>query len=274
MANYLIHYGIKGQAWGIRNGPPYPLNDSSKSSTEKKSSFHLTDKQKKIIKVGAAVIVTGIALYGGYKISQHMNLSKVGELKSTEFSKEIWNWKLGKFVEVPNDNVKTGKSFKELDFPMIARINSDNKDVPKYGGNCVGCSIAYILNSLFPDKFATAKPVTSDISSIDSIFDNIEHLTSGSDYKTLNFNKIPNGTSGILRYCRPDLETAHAINYEKTNNGILTLIDCQSVGLDENGSKWFMRHDDYVLTDIFAMNESTTLKEGVDSLLSEIIKYV
>ena len=28
----LFHHGIKGQKWGIRNGPPYPLAKSSKNS--------------------------------------------------------------------------------------------------------------------------------------------------------------------------------------------------------------------------------------------------
>jgi len=26
--SFLIHHGIKGQKWGVRNGPPYPLDDS------------------------------------------------------------------------------------------------------------------------------------------------------------------------------------------------------------------------------------------------------
>lgn len=26
--SFLIHYGIKGQKWGVQNGPPYPLDDS------------------------------------------------------------------------------------------------------------------------------------------------------------------------------------------------------------------------------------------------------
>ena len=32
----LSHYGIDGQKWGVRNGPPYPLkdNDTSKYSTK------------------------------------------------------------------------------------------------------------------------------------------------------------------------------------------------------------------------------------------------
>lgn len=24
---YLAHHGVKGQKWGVRNGPPYPLKD-------------------------------------------------------------------------------------------------------------------------------------------------------------------------------------------------------------------------------------------------------
>ena len=32
---YLTHHGIKGQSWGVQNGPPYPLNSSQKSGAEK-----------------------------------------------------------------------------------------------------------------------------------------------------------------------------------------------------------------------------------------------
>lgn len=28
--NYLMHHGIQGQKWGVRNGPPYPLKDTIK----------------------------------------------------------------------------------------------------------------------------------------------------------------------------------------------------------------------------------------------------
>lgn len=31
--NVMAHHGIKGQKWGIRRGPPYPLDNSQKSST-------------------------------------------------------------------------------------------------------------------------------------------------------------------------------------------------------------------------------------------------
>lgn len=73
--NELYHHGILGQKWGQRNGPPYPLNYNSKSITEKReekqstnSKLKLNDKQKKLIKIGAVVAITGLAVYGGYKL--------------------------------------------------------------------------------------------------------------------------------------------------------------------------------------------------------------
>ena len=36
-SDFLAHHGIKGQKWGQRNGPPYPLNPSDKSTAEKKA---------------------------------------------------------------------------------------------------------------------------------------------------------------------------------------------------------------------------------------------
>ena len=34
--SYLKHHGVKGQEWGVRNGPPYPLDYKSHSAEEKK----------------------------------------------------------------------------------------------------------------------------------------------------------------------------------------------------------------------------------------------
>lgn len=43
--NELVHHGIKGQQWGVRNGPPYPL-DEKKSAAIKKSSSKEKQVQK------------------------------------------------------------------------------------------------------------------------------------------------------------------------------------------------------------------------------------
>ncbi len=36
--NVLAHHGIKGQKWGVRNGPPYPLDKSSESGKIKRET--------------------------------------------------------------------------------------------------------------------------------------------------------------------------------------------------------------------------------------------
>ena len=103
MKNYLIHHGIKGQSWGVQNGPPYPLNaedhnaaerkanwrsslskasdsiskaansvknaaNSVKKTSDKIRNFKLSDKQKRAIKIGVAVAGAAVAAYGAYKI--------------------------------------------------------------------------------------------------------------------------------------------------------------------------------------------------------------
>lgn len=44
IASELYHHGIKGQKWGARNGPPYPLNSSDKSASEKRLSSNKKTK--------------------------------------------------------------------------------------------------------------------------------------------------------------------------------------------------------------------------------------
>ena len=53
--NELCHHGIDGQKWGVRNGPPYPLNRTSsgviktvdKDNLEKK--YQIKDDNGKVI---------------------------------------------------------------------------------------------------------------------------------------------------------------------------------------------------------------------------------
>lgn len=112
-SNYLAHHGILGMRWGRKNGPPYPLGSEDHSAREKKvgwrkslgsgrneelygkssnaskstaskeskekKEFHLSEGQKRAIKIGAAVAATALIAYGGYKLTRS---PKVRELIS------------------------------------------------------------------------------------------------------------------------------------------------------------------------------------------------
>ena len=36
---YLMHHGIKGQKWGQKNGPPYPIGSGGHSAREEKAGW-------------------------------------------------------------------------------------------------------------------------------------------------------------------------------------------------------------------------------------------
>ena len=51
---FLSHHGIKGQRWGVKNGPPYPLKAKDHSKSEQsagwRSSLKGSSKSKSSVK--------------------------------------------------------------------------------------------------------------------------------------------------------------------------------------------------------------------------------
>lgn len=159
--SHLAHHGIKGQKWGVENGPPYPLGSGDHNASErkagwrsslkkssdknnkkasrgdeensdKKKKFQLTDKQKKYIKIGVGVTAGILAAYGGYELYKHLNRSQneinLGK-KNIDFIRNS-----GKFDYLDSDS-KTN-STQKLSALCESVLNNFKNDTYKDAADC------------------------------------------------------------------------------------------------------------------------------------------
>lgn len=162
----LEHHGIKGMQWGVKHGPPYPLDDDvakrvrkkdtdesskrkkkSKEDTSSKKKIHLTSNQKKLIIAGTAAVATGLVVYGAYK------LGALDKLKNAS--------KYGSIIDpITGLKRKTETMSREKDLSLV------NPGFPKKGTtlNCTHCVTAYELRRRGYDVQATKTKTTENFS--------------------------------------------------------------------------------------------------------------
>lgn len=146
--NYLQHHGIKGQKWGKKNGPPYPLDPETDYSKEertydkKEKNFALTDKQKRYIRNGAIAVGAILTVAGGMYLYKKGTIPTQGlttyafgtKLKLDDFSDTLTrvgaNATLHRVSYRPiNESIEHGKMY-------VSFLNRDNaayiKEMPSF----------------------------------------------------------------------------------------------------------------------------------------------
>lgn len=138
----LYHHGIKGQKWGERNGPPYPLNNQPKNFTKTKGTFAESGQNdskntqwttKKKLAVGAAATAAAILAVGGmyvYKKSHipiHLTDIEIGKIMNlSEIPDREINLKAGqKLQRISSKSVEDYSAQGKRIF--VSYLNKDNR---------------------------------------------------------------------------------------------------------------------------------------------------
>lgn len=138
MSNLILaHHGIKGQKWGDKNGPPYPLHDDDLSAAERKADTGKIDREP-----GNA---GGTVLYGSpsdrYPWGSGVRVKTVSEMSNDELRKTVERMELENRYKRAQD-AQRGKSFfeKAVDVTSTASslLNNTNQIVQFFTGKQFG----------------------------------------------------------------------------------------------------------------------------------------
>ena len=168
--NELYHHGIKGQKWGVRNGPPYPLKshsgsekkakaDHNKGSVQKKKTIMSGSKgdiQKKtndkigfIDPVSAAIITTyaAMAVVALVPYIKQKHEERIRFLEAQSRTKHIDELREGAKID-PKTGLRLKKDPNASMEEDMAAVNYDRGVKKKTSGtytNCGLCTTAYDL---------------------------------------------------------------------------------------------------------------------------------
>ena len=230
MNRYLRHHGIKGQKWGEKNGPPYPLDAATHKRVVKK------DKRTKGLRLKLALAAVSSVIIadqiGVFEKARRKIADKL-DPKTSRSKNDL------------NSICKKGKAFNEIDNTLITTINGGNHFKHTRGGqvNCLSCSLAYISDTV---AYEQGSPVYGakggyfadsangdEKGGIHSVLNNVNTVFDIDRDNGLTFKeatrKIEKNTTGMLFVNGDDIFTygGHAVNYECDSKGNITIIDSQ-----------------------------------------------
>ena len=123
--NSFLHHGIEGQKWGIRNGPPYPLDEKHNGSEKNKNQDNNTsdiEKEKKFMNDN----IKDLKRWGSYTYDLKTNgvRNKLHVDGDREKSSK-WNKRKKQFEYDPVDAEESLKRKKE-ESKLLQNINEKN----------------------------------------------------------------------------------------------------------------------------------------------------
>lgn len=245
--NQILHHGIQGQKWGVRNGPPYPLNrgdwskGSSNSPKPKIKDSDLLNQWVNVTKKGDKWIPTAL-YYSDRKptYSKGFSLDKMGST-NPELYKAIDN---AKYIPIPPIGIITTTA------AIIQDVkHRDEKDiVGSLSNNCTKCSAVMALKMMGYDDtdMVAGRSIRGYMDEITFSWFNNSKIIKAKEVKDYNPNKkynyqeedaeleklfsnfdtMKSGSVGMLGMS--GFWNGHEINFYKASNNELYIIDAQS----------------------------------------------
>lgn len=249
----LYHHGIRGQKWGVRNGPPYPLgsgkgggkkvtrktspnrvekseNNKSQMSSEKVNSFinkRLSNKaevnarakglpEEVLSQAGFVAALVGASFVGLTAARVRENLTAEMERKSNMKQQQ------GDFKKKESQEKTSMKS-------DATKCNPNFQTGRKWNNNCVLASATYEMRRRGYDVTANPSKTGRSTKDMARMFGmKSKEVDKASTYNQLekSLKSMPDGSRGILLTGVGSLGSRHAVSWEKQGSS-LKIIDAQ-----------------------------------------------
>ena len=171
--DWLEHHGIKGQHWGVRNGPPYPLsfNDHSPAQKRLNPKSALDNYSKSKDTAGGPILdaVAYTAVLAAYVGLVAYAAKKADQRRTEQFDKEYYqNRKIKSLEECPKIDPES--------MSMDEHMKEINPDYPEVGStdNCMFCTTAMAMRMKGYDVIAEKCPDGWTSKNLSSTWTNFE----------------------------------------------------------------------------------------------------